>query len=82
VVDDDIDVWDDFAVDWALSWHVRPDKDIYIERDVQAVGSILRRLLPPCCNIIRAGTWVTSAIDATENTISAISLPPKNTWIW
>ena len=38
VVDDDIDVWDDFAVDWAISWRVRPDKDIYIERDVQAVG--------------------------------------------
>ncbi len=38
VVDDDIDIWDDFAVDWALSWHVRPDKDIYMERDVQAVG--------------------------------------------
>ena len=38
VVDDDIDVWDDFAVDWALSWRVRPEKDIYIEHDVQAVG--------------------------------------------
>jgi UbiD family decarboxylase len=38
VVDDDIDVCGDFAVNWALSWHVRPDRDIYIERDVQAVG--------------------------------------------
>ena len=38
VVDDDIDIWDDFAVDWALSWHVRPAEDVYIERDVQAVG--------------------------------------------
>ena len=28
VVDDDIDVWDDFAVDWALSWRVRPDEDV------------------------------------------------------
>jgi UbiD family decarboxylase len=79
VVDDDIDVWDDFAVDWALSWHVRPDKDIYIERDVQAVGldpsqapvGVLQH--DPSRNLgCRIG------IDATrKHQYPAVSLPPK-----
>ncbi len=79
VVDDDIDVWDDFAVDWALSWHVQPDKDIYIERDVQAVG------LDP--SQAPAGVLQHDAsrnvgsrigIDATrKHKYPAISLPPK-----
>jgi UbiD family decarboxylase len=79
VVDDDIDVWDDFAVDWALSWHVRPDKDIYIERDVQAVG------LDPSqapVGVLQhdAIRYIGSrlGIDATrKHEYPAISLPPK-----
>ena len=79
VVDDDIDVWDDFAVDWAMSWRVRPDKDIYIERDVQAVGldpsqapaGVIQH--DPSRNI---GTRV--GIDATrKHAYPAVSLPPK-----
>jgi UbiD family decarboxylase len=71
VVDDDIDVWDDFAV--------QPDKDIYIERDVQAVG------LDP--SQAPAGVLQHDAsrnvgsrigIDATrKHKYPAISLPPK-----
>src|SRR6201988_4408994 len=79
VVDDDIDVWDDFAVDWALSWHVRPDKDVYIERDVQAVGldpSQAPKQVPQHDSVRDLGSRI--AIDATgKNKYTAISLPPK-----
>ena len=37
VVDDDIDIRDDFALDWALSFRVQPSKDIYIINDTSAV---------------------------------------------
>ena len=78
-MDDDIDIWDDFSLDWAISWRVRPDKDVYIERDVQSVG------LDPS----QAPPWVPQhdpvrdvgsrlAIDATKkHPYPAISLPPK-----
>src|SRR5919109_1366582 len=79
VVDDDIDVWDDFAVDWALSWHVRPDKDIYIERYVQAVG-LDPSQAPASVLQHHPSRYVGSrlAIDATrKHEYPAISLPPK-----
>ncbi len=79
VVDDDIDVWDDFDVDWAMSWRVRPDRDVYIERDVQAVGLDPSQAPPsvPQHHAIRdVGSRV--AIDATrKHDYPAISLPPK-----
>lgn len=79
VVDDDIDVRDDFAVDWALSWRVRPDKDIYIETDVQAVGldpSQAPPSVPQHDPIREIGARV--AIDATKkHDYPAIALPPK-----
>lgn len=37
VVDDDIDIRDDFAVDWALSFRVQPQKDIQIIGNTAAV---------------------------------------------
>lgn len=79
VVDDDIDVWDDFAVDWALSWRVRPDRDVYIERDVQAVG-LDPSQAPPSVPQHAPIRQVTSriAIDATrKHEYPAVSLPPK-----
>jgi len=80
VVDDDIDIWDDFAVDWALSWRVKPDKDIYIEKDVQAVGLDPSQASPsvPQHHPTRlVGSRV--AIDATrKHEYPAISLPPKD----
>jgi UbiD family decarboxylase len=79
VVDDDIDIRDDFAVDWALSWTVRPDKDIYIERNVQAVGldpSQAPPSVPQHDPIREVGSRV--AIDATrKHDYPAIALPPK-----
>lgn len=79
VVDDDIDVWDDFAVDWALSWHVRPDRDVYIERDVQAVG-LDPSQAPASVPQHHPSRYLGSrlAIDATrKHEYPAISLPPK-----
>jgi UbiD family decarboxylase len=79
VVDEDIDVWDDFAVDWALSWRVRPDRDVYIERDVQAVG-LDPSQAPPSVPQHAPIRQVTSriAIDATrKHEYPAVSLPPK-----
>ncbi|HEY7167266.1 MAG TPA: UbiD family decarboxylase [Candidatus Binatia bacterium] len=80
VVDDDIDVWDDFAVDWALSWHVRPSQDVYIERDVQAVGldpSQAPKSVPQHHPTRYVGSRI--AIDATrKHEYPAISLPPKD----
>jgi UbiD family decarboxylase len=79
VVDDDIDIWDDFAVDWALSWRVRPDRDVYIEKDVQAVGldpSQGPASVPQHHPSRYVGSRV--AIDATrKHEYPAVSLPPK-----
>jgi UbiD family decarboxylase len=79
VVDDDIDIRDDFAIDWALSWRVRPDRDIYIERDVQAVGfdpSQAPPSVPQHHPTRTVGSRV--AIDATKkHEYPAIALPPK-----
>ena len=79
VVDDDIDIWDDFSVDWAMSWRVRPDKDVYIETDIQAVGldpSMAPRDVPQHDPIRLVGSRV--AIDATrKHDYPAISLPPQ-----
>lgn len=33
VVDDDIDPHDDFRVDWAMSYRMQPERDIFIERN-------------------------------------------------
>lgn len=79
VVDDDIDIRDDFAIDWALSWTVRPDRDIYVERDVQSVG-LDPSLAPPSVlqhdPTRRLGSRV--AIDATKkHEYPAVSLPPQ-----
>lgn len=37
VVDDDIDLRDPFAVDWALSFRMRPYEDVFIERNMTPV---------------------------------------------
>ena len=79
VVDDDIDIQDDFAIDWALSWRVRPDRDVYIERDVQAVG-LDPSQGPPTVPQHHPSRQVGSriAIDATrKHDYPAVSLPPK-----
>ncbi len=37
IVDDDIDVWDDFAVDWAMSFRVQPAQDCTLVPDSASV---------------------------------------------
>ena len=39
VVDDDIDIRDSFALEWALSFRVRPHEDIHIIRNTAAVSN-------------------------------------------
>ena len=79
IVEYDIDIWDDFAVDWALSWRVRPDKDVTIERDIQAVGldpSQAPYSVPQHDPVRLVGSRL--AIDATKkHEYPAVSLPPK-----
>jgi UbiD family decarboxylase len=79
VVDDDIDIRDDFSVDWALSWRVRPEKDIYIAKDVQAVALDPAQApfdVPQHDPIRHVGSRV--AIDATKkHSYPAVSLPPE-----
>ena len=84
VVDDDIDIQDDFAVDWALSWRVRPDRDIYIEKDVQSVGFDPSQA-PPTVPQHHPTRLVGSriGIDATKkHNYPAIAIPPKEHLDW
>lgn len=37
IVDDDIDIWDDFAVDWAMSFRCQPAKDCLLVADTASV---------------------------------------------
>ncbi|WAH35657.1 UbiD family decarboxylase [Alicyclobacillus dauci] len=37
VVDDDIDIRDQFMLNWAMSWRVQPHKDVFIIEDLPAV---------------------------------------------
>lgn len=37
VVDDDIDIQDDFALDWAMAFRVQPEHDIHIYRDTASI---------------------------------------------
>jgi UbiD family decarboxylase len=84
VVDDDIDIQDDFAVDWALSWRVRPDRDIYIEKDVQSVGfdpSQAPPTVPQHHPIRLVGSRI--GIDATKkHEYPPIAIPPKEHLDW
>ena len=38
VVDEDIDVRDHFQLLWAMSWHVQPERDVYVVRNTAATG--------------------------------------------
>jgi UbiD family decarboxylase len=38
VVDEDVDVRDYFQLLWAMSWHVQPARDLYVQRDTAGVA--------------------------------------------
>ncbi len=78
VVDDDIDVRDSFAVDWAMSFRVQPARDIFIEPNTLSVP--LDPSVPvegPVSDERRAlGSKV--GIDATrKHAFPPIAFPPK-----
>lgn len=78
VVDDDIDVRDSFAVDWAMSFRVQPARDIFIEPNTLSVP--LDPSVPvegPVFDERRAlGSKI--GIDATrKHDFPAIAFPPK-----
>lgn len=78
VVDDDIDVRDSFAVDWAMSFRVQPARDIFIESNTLSVP--LDPSVPvegPVSDERRAlGSKV--GIDATrKHAFPPIAFPPK-----
>jgi UbiD family decarboxylase len=38
IVDEDIDIRDHVQVLWAMSWHVQPARDIFVNKDTARVG--------------------------------------------
>jgi UbiD family decarboxylase len=79
VVDDDIDVRDDFQVLWAMSWHVRPERDVQIVRETPPTP-LDPAMGPPEVGreARRAQLSAKVAIDATrKHKYPARSIPPR-----
>ena len=76
VVDDDIDIRDDFMVDWAMSYRVQPQRDVFVERDTEPI-----RLDPSVTALSGSqykGTGSKLGIDATmKHEFPAAAMPPK-----
>jgi UbiD family decarboxylase len=79
VVDEDIDVRDYFQVLWAMSWHVQPERDIYIQRNTAAVAldpSVAEEHVDQLTRQTLLSSKV--GIDATrKHAFPARSIPPK-----
>jgi len=69
VVDGDIDIRNSFQVEWALSYRVRPDRDIFIEKNVPPVP------LDPSC-LKMAGELVPQAAKVAVNCMIKHKYPP------
>lgn len=79
VVDEDVDVRDPFQVEWAMSFHVQPERDIDIVRGVKAIG-LDPSQAPPEVPQGHPSRWVSSKaiIDATrKHVFPPLALPPK-----
>jgi UbiD family decarboxylase len=79
VVDEDVDVRDYFQVEWAMSFHVQPERDIDIVRGVKAIG-LDPSQAPPEVPQGDPSRWVSSkaVIDATrKHAFPPLALPPK-----
>jgi UbiD family decarboxylase len=79
VVDEDVDVRDPFQVQWAMSFHVQPERDIDIVRGVKAIG-LDPSQAPPEVPQGHPSRWVSSKaiIDATrKHVFPPLALPPK-----
>ncbi|MBI4456057.1 MAG: UbiD family decarboxylase [Acidobacteria bacterium] len=76
VTDENVDIRDPFMRDWALSWHVRPDKDMRFISDTAATELDPSSLPPDAVPGDLRGTKV--IIDATKKwKYPDISLPPR-----
>ena len=77
ITDEDVDIRDPFMRDWALAWHVRPDKDMRLIPDTASVELDPSSITPdtiPGADL--KGTKV--IIDATKKwKYPDISLPPR-----
>ncbi len=79
VVDEDIDVRELFQLLWAISWHVQPERDIYINRSTAATA-LDPSLAPETLNQFERQDLLSSkvGIDATrKHKFPARSVPPK-----
>ncbi len=78
-VDEDVDIRDEFQVLWALSWHVQPERDIYIYTNT--VPTTLDPSLAPGHTAQAQGPQMLGSkvfIDATrKHAFPARSLPPR-----
>lgn len=79
IVDDDIDIWDDFAVDWAMSFRVQPAKDCLIVPETAAVRldpSTAPEDEPQLTKTRAIGSKI--LIDATKkHKYPSLAIPPK-----
>jgi UbiD family decarboxylase len=79
VVDDDIDIRDSAAVEWAMSFHMQPGQDVSVHTETEAVGldpSIAPRDVPH--HVKRQIRGSKLAIDATrKHAFPARALPPR-----
>jgi UbiD family decarboxylase len=78
VVDEDIDVRDYFQLLWAMSWHVQPQRDVYVVRDTAATG--LDPSVATAEELFERQDLLSSkvGIDATrKHKFPARSIPPK-----
>jgi UbiD family decarboxylase len=79
VVDDDIDVRDYFALNWAISFRIQPIRDVYLERDTLATN-LDPSQAPPGVGSNERERLIGSkmGIDATRKfTYPPVALPPQ-----
>ena len=79
IVDDDIDPADSDQVEWAISFHCQPERDVYIYRNTPAVG-LDPSTAPADVPLHHESRWVASkmAIDATrKHQYPPMAIPPK-----
>jgi UbiD family decarboxylase len=78
VVDDDIDVRDSFAVDWAMSFRVQPARDIFIEANTLSVPLDPSVVLEGPVSDHRRAIGSKVGIDATKkHDFPPIAFPPR-----
>lgn len=79
VVDDDIDIRDQFMLNWALSWRVQPHKDVFVIEDLPAVRldpSQAAEEVPQLDASRRVSSKM--GIDATrKHTFPPVAIPPR-----